>query len=268
MTIKKIETLIFEVEKQSRAARNLGRQEKTSWAVYDISIGTYLAEIRTSQLHQSACMSKPVVALAVYWARHNQKKKISQEEIDLMRGMIIDSENSYESELVQRIGGLKTVSKMFGNYPDIFGKTKFTELPKEEGNHYQNKACAKDYVNILKAMMAGQLYGSDNVLDLMRQVNYKALVSDVSGIPDNIITHNKTGSNGYVCGDMAIIRRKDEQGKERPYIIVGLITRTKPVHEDSAWWCWWQSRCQTLGAISGAVYREMSTKQGEHYNGR
>ena len=77
----------------------------------------------------------------------------------------------------------------------------------------------------------------------------------VDDIPKSTKVCNKTGSNGYTCGDMGIIVPE----KISPYIMVGIIEQKEKVEND--WWEWVGTQRNVIREISKEVYTYMDNRK-------
>jgi len=259
ISVNKNENLERKVEsfiKEKIEKKQLSESEITAWSVYDFSTGEKLVGINDTIPLQSASMIKPFIALAFYHLEEQGKLSYGPKTKKQMEEMIQNSSNSCANLIMGRIGGPKQVQKiLIENYSEIFQKTEIKEYIPKGGKTYRNKSSASDYTNFLYALWTEQLPKSEELKRIMSLPGKDRIYYGVKNIPKetNVKVYNKTGTTGYVVGDMGILSFEEENSKKE-YAIVGIIEREKRYGNFDKWKA---SRSNVIRDFSGLVYEEI-----------
>jgi beta-lactamase class A len=242
-----------------RQAGGVSSNEKTAWSVYDLTRQESLVSINGTVPYQSASMIKPFVALAFFCNVKEKKLKYDERHIAKMEAMIRRSSNSATNYFIELTGKTpKRVEKMLKNrFPDIFRETKIVEFIPPDGRTYKNKASAKDYSRFLHALWYDRLPYSHEIKRLMRLPNRDRIYKGAKKIPPGTVVYDKTGTTARLCGNMGILVARDRNGRQYPYILVGIIekaSRTKNLSQ------WSDSRGDVIRGVSNIVYTEFKKR--------
>ncbi len=249
------------VEHYIRSARRQGlvaSDEATSWSVYDFTSGTKLVTINEDVPRQCASMVKPFVALAFFHSVVHRRFVYGPKSRRLMERMIQHSSNSATNQMIDLVGGPRTVDRILNdNYPRIFRQTRIIEGIPIGGRTYLNKASAHDYSRFLYALWHNRLPYSDELKRLMALPNRDRLYDSVPCIPTGTLVYHKTGTTARLCGDFGILAPKDHRGKRYPYTVVGIIEKRRRASSLSRWI---GSRANIIRRVSAIVYDEVARK--------
>lgn len=228
-------------------------EERTAWMAYDLVRKETLVAIDSDTPMQSASMIKPFVALAFFHKVYKGELEYTKQDERWLRLMIQYSQNNTTNKVMQKIGGFKKVNEILhDNYPDIFQYTEIVEYIPEGGLTYKNKASASDYNRFLIALWEGTIPYSDEIKYFMGLSS-----PDRSGdiLPITTVYH-KSGTTARMCGDMAILETKTENGL-CAYTFIGIIERDDSVQ---AYMRWKRVRVGIIKDVSTMVYNAMKEK--------
>ncbi len=249
----KINNYIKAKRKQSKVSND----ERTSWYAYDLVSKQVILSINARRQMQAASMIKPFIALAFFDKVKNGKIKYGAKSKAQLQASIQHSDNKATNWLMRNVGGPKAVQKILSkNYPDIFKETKVVEYIPAGGKTYKNCASALDYGRFLKALWKRKLPYSKEILWAMSLPGRDRLYSSTP-IPKGTLVYNKTGSTARLCGDMGILVACDKNGKKHPYIIVGIIEKSK---RTPSYGNWMRMRGNIIRAVSTQTYNALKIK--------
>jgi beta-lactamase class A len=243
-----------------RRRRVVQSDERTAWVVYDFTSGEKVVSINEDMPMGAASMIKPFIALAWLHEAEGGRRSYGAAERDRMEDMIRDSGNVSASWFMRRLGGPSRVQRLLkANYPGIFKETRLVEYIPANGRTYRNRASAHDYSRFLYAVWKDEVKGSEEIKRLMGLTKPNRLYTSVPEVPEDTEVMDKTGTTARLCGDMGIMVARDADGNAYPYIIVGIIEKSRPA---SGYAGWMRSRGNVIRAISGMVYEELSAAHG------
>jgi beta-lactamase class A len=249
-----------------RADGQISRNEKTSWAVYDLSTQEQLVSINADVPRQAASMIKPFVAQAYFYTVQDSKARYTQDVRKIMERSIRRSSNTATNQLIELVSrhnssrGPKDVERVLKRKaPSIFRDTSIVEKIPANGRTYRNQASAHDYNRFLMALWDNQLPYSHELREIMGLSNRDRIASGVEAIPDTVRVYDKTGSTAKLCGDMGIVEAVDWRGESRPYTFVGIIERSSAA---KSYGTWITRRSNAIRAVSDLVYRDMKYRYG------
>jgi beta-lactamase class A len=254
--------------KRLRSEGRIGGDERTSWAVYDLSTREKLVSVNEDIPRQAASMIKPFVAQAYFYTVQDSggKARYTQEVREIMERMIRRSSNPATNQLIGLVsrynssGGAGDVERVLKrNAPTIFRDTRIVETIPANGRTYRNRASAHDYNRFLTALWDDRLPYASELRDLMALPNRDRIASGVDTIPDTVKVYDKTGSTAQLCGDMGIVEARDTRGRSRPYTFVGIIERPTAAKSYGAWI---KRRADAIRSVSNLVYRDMKVRYG------
>ena len=130
--------------------------------------------------------------------------------------MLSESDNEATNELVIRLGdgdalaGMEVVNQycVVNGYQD----TSMGRLMLDFSSTADNYTSVKDCCAFLQAVLDGEVAGSDEILSALKQQVRRAKIP--AGVPDGVVTANKTGELDTVENDVAIV-----WAGEQPYIL-------------------------------------------------
>ncbi len=242
-----------------RQDRYLAQTDRTSIVVYDLASNESLVGINQDQPRMAASLIKPFVMLATYkhygpalgtWAERQL-----QDMITYRHGC--KAANRATNRLIRAVGKTK-INKILQQYG--FQDTEVRELIPAGGRTYRNMTSARDLTALLR-----RLYQQDLV---SREADTEMLGLLKAGHPSRLRTPamngveiaNKTGYVYGMNGDAGIVFRKEEQGKERPYVITVLIEdKSKPSSRQRGA-AWGKRRTAIIREVSGMVWKGMGEK--------
>ena len=239
-----------------RAKGLVGRDEETSWSVYDFTTGEKLVAINEDDPRQAASMIKPFVAQAYFFkvVESEGRLRFTEATREVMERSIRYSSNPATNHLMQSVirysagNGPQAVEAVLRSHaPEIFQQTRIVETIPPNGQTYRNKASAHDYSRFLYALWNDDLPYSAELKTLMSLPNRDRISYGVKSIPDSVVVYDKTGSTARLCGDMGVVDALGRNGKRYPYIFVGIIEKDRRAKSYGRWI-----------ADRGAVVREVS----------
>lgn len=193
-------------------------QDDGQWAVAVQYAGEASCQSSNSRPMQSASLIKLFVSAAV---EENQQslavwEQYSCETDDLLLHMLSESDNEATNELVIRLGdgdalaGMEVVNQycVANGYQD----TSMGRLMLDFSSTADNYTSVKDCCAFLQAVLDGEVAGSDEILSALKQQVRTGKIP--AGVPDGVVTANKTGELDTVENDAAIV-----WAEEQPYIL-------------------------------------------------
>ncbi|MEK7396771.1 MAG: serine hydrolase [Candidatus Poribacteria bacterium] len=230
--------------------------ERTAWLAYDLIRKEPLVSINADIPMQCASMVKPFVALAFFHKVNKGELEYTDQSKRYLRLMIQHSWNTATNWFMKQVGGFDKVNELlYDNYPDIFQHTEIVEYIPNGGLTYKNKASAGDYNRFLIALWNKTIPYADDIKTIMGLPN-----RDRSGdvLPETDIFH-KSGSTARMCGDIAILETKCDDGTLSAYTFIGIIER-----DDSAqaYMRWKRIRVGVIKDASTIIYDAMKKKYG------
>ena len=254
-----LEAQVDEAVSNLRRSGLIDKTDKTSWSVYDFSTGKKLVSINEDVSRQCASMVKPIVALAFFKKVSQGKIIYGQRSREKLHRMIVFSDNRATNWVIKQCGGPSGVQKVLKRYyGHIFLDTKVVEyIPTRSGRSgrtYRNKASAHDYSRFLYALWYKKLPYSNELLKVMGINNKDYVFRGVPSIPLGTQIIDKTGTTSMLCGNMAIIKARGENGKTYPYTMIGIIESPKRKRNFRLWR---KNSGKIIGEVSNLVYRSM-----------
>lgn len=228
-------------------------EERTAWLAYDLIRKETLVAIDPDIPMQSASMIKPFVALAFFHKVYKGELEYTKQDERWIRLMIQHSQNNTTNRIMKKIGGFKEVNELLhDNYPDIFQHTDIVEYIPEGGLTYKNRASASDYNRFLIALWERTVPYADEIKYFMGLSS-----PDRSGdiLPITTVYH-KSGTTARMCGDMAILETKTEDGL-CAYTFIGIIERDDSV---KSYMRWKRIKVDVIRDVSTMVYNAMKQK--------
>lgn len=243
-----------------RRRRVVQSDERTAWVVYDFTTGEKVVSINEDVPMGAASMIKPFIALAWLHEAAAGRKPYGAGERRRMEDMIRDSGNVSASWFIRKLGGPSGLQRRLKrNYPGIFKETRIVEYIPANGRTYRNRASAHDYSRFLYAVWNDEVKGSEEIKRLMGLAKPNRLYTSVPEVPEDTEVMDKTGTTARLCGDMGIMVARDADGNAYPYIIVGIIEKSRSA---SGYAGWMRSRGNVIRAVSGMVYEDLSAAHG------
>jgi beta-lactamase class A len=242
--------------------RNKGQlrgDERTAWLVYDLSEQSEVANINGNASLQAASMIKPYLALALLHEVEAGRIPYDATARRHMELMIQKSNNESTNWVMRRTGGPSSTEALLKrHYPDFCQQVRLVEYIPEGGKTYQNRASANDYARFLHALWHRRLPRSEELLRIMGMPSNNRLYTRVPSVPPGTRIYNKTGSTAMCCGDMGILVAKGRDGREYPYIIVGVIESGR--RNNSSYSTWITKRADMIRGVSNLVYLDMKRR--------
>ncbi len=242
-----------------RSSGSLRNYERTAWIVYDLSDESELVAINPMTPLQAASMIKPFVALAFFHEMEAGKVTYTSTARRHMELMIQKSSNDSTNWIMRQVGGPAAISAILKqNYPDLSQGVHIVEYIPEGGKTYLNQAAGRDYAKYLHALWYRKLPQSAELLRVMGLPGTNRLCSRVKSVPEGTKLYNKTGSTAMCCGDMGILVARGRDGKQYPYLVVGIIESAK--RNTSSYSTWITNRANMIREVSNIVYLDMKTR--------
>lgn len=243
---------INEYVQTHRRAGTVEADEVTSWLVYDLRSDRMLASIHEDKPRQCASMVKPLLALAFFHETARGRFIYGPKSTARFTAMIQHSDNSATNWVFGQVGGPERVQQILTkNYPRIFQNIEIVEEIGAGGRTYRNRASAGDYARFLRAMWRDEIPYSDELKRLMNLPGRDRLYYGAPSIPVGTEVYNKTGSTSRLCGDMGILVARDHRGGRFPYIMVGIVEKSRRADNYSRWI---YARSQVIRGVSDLTY--------------
>lgn len=245
-----------------KSLRNKGvlrGDERTAWLVYDIASGQELANINGNVPLQAASMIKPYLALAFFHQVQAGRLTYSPTARRHMELMIQKSNNDSTNWVMRQTGGpAATEAILKRHYSSLSQSVRLVEYIPDGGKTYRNQASASDYARFLHALWYRQLPQSEEILRTMALPGTDRLYTRVKSVPAGTKVYNKTGSTAMCCGDMGILVPKGRDGRNYPYLVVGIIESGR--RNNASYSTWISRRADVIREVSDLVYLDMKRR--------
>lgn len=252
-----LETKVEALVKRLRRERRLAPDERTAWSVYDIASNEKLVSINEDEPFQAASLVKPFIALAYLHEVAARRRRYTYRERRLMEMMIRDSDNAAADWFLRSLGGPAAVQRLLKReYGGILRDLRLVEYIPASGRTYRNRASAHDYSRFLYALWNGDLPRSEELRRVLGLPKRDRLV-DGAAVPRSIGVYDKTGTTSRLCGDMGVLVARGADGRQYPYIVVGLIQKR---HRARRYLRWMRQRGDVIRAVSGLVYHSIASR--------
>jgi beta-lactamase class A len=250
----KIDSLVKSLRKRGL----LKPDERAAWSVYDITGETALAQINEDAPLQTASLIKPLVALAFFDAVAAGERSYTEEARRRMEAMIQESDNGDADWFLRQLGGPAAVQRRLKDkYGSILKDVSVVEYIPRSGRTYKNKASAHDYSRFLYALWTSALPNSEELKRVMSLPKRNRLMSGANDVPRDTLLYDKTGSTSRLCGDMGILVARGKDGKDYPYILVGVIEKKSTARH---YMSWIHRRGDIIRQVSNLVYQTMADR--------
>ena len=252
--------------KNNRYRRRLASTDKTSFVVYDISKGKKVVSINEDQPMMAASLIKNFVMLVYFHeVRQGRLRHTNQNRLHL-KNMIQRSYNSSTNYFIRLLGGPNRVNQLLKwNYP-YFERTRIVEYIPNGGRTYRNMTSAHDMNRFYNQLWLGRLPHSPKMKHYLRLPKGDRLY-DKTCIPRGVHVYNKTGTVYGMVGDSGILVITDPKGKQRAYILTGIIedrTKINLRNRFQSFGSWVSRRTEILRSVSEGVYEYIYER---HYGG-
>ena len=252
--------------KSNRYRRRLASTDRTSFVVYDISKGKKVVSINEDQPMMAASLIKNFVMLVYFHeVRQGRLRHTNQNRIHL-KNMIQRSYNSSTNYFIRLLGGPNRVNQLLRwNYP-YFEHTRIVESIPSGGRTYRNMTSAHDMNRFYNQLWLGRLPHSPKMKHYLGLPKGDRLY-DKTCIPRGVHVYNKTGTVYGMVGDSGILVITDPKGKQRAYILTGIIedrTKTSLRNRSQSFGSWVSRRTEILRSVSEGVYEYIFER---HYGG-
>ena len=252
--------------KSNRYRRRLASTDRTSFVVYDISKGKKVVSINEDQPMMAASLIKNFVMLVYFHeVRQGRLRHTNQNRIHL-KNMIQRSYNTSTNYFIRLLGGPNRVNQLLRwNYP-YFEHTRIVEYIPNGGRTYRNMTSAHDMNRFYNQLWMGRLPHSPKMKHYLRLPKGDRLY-DKTCIPRGVHVYNKTGTVYGMVGDSGILVITDPKGKQRAYILTGIIedrTKTSLRNRSQSFGSWVSRRTEILRSVSEGVYEYIYER---HYGG-
>lgn len=240
---------------QMRTQGRISYDETIAIAVSDLSTQQKLVGIRDDIPMQCASMVKPLVIQAYLYCHYLKDAKIYPLNSKIrkeMRGMIVDSNNTFTNYIIKRLGGPQGVQWMLRKEaPNVFRDIQIVENIPAGGKTYRNKASASDYLRFMHALWYNQLPGSDFMKELMVIKNHDRISVRTKHLPQSARIYDKTGSTSMCCGNFGMIDCRASVGHTHPYTLSVIIEKNR---RTTHYVRWITDRSNVIRDLSDQVY--------------
>ena len=252
--------------KSNRSRHTLASTDQTSFVVYDISKGEKVVSINEDQPMMAASLIKNFVMLVYFHeVRQGRLHHTNQNRLHL-KNMIQRSYNSSTNHFIRLLGGPHRVNQLLRwNYP-LFEHTRIVEYIPSGGRTYRNMTSAHDMNRFYYQLWLGHLPHSPKMKHYLGLPKGDRLY-DKTCIPRGVHVYNKTGTVYGMVGDSGILVITDPKGKQRVYILIGIIedrTKISLRNRSQSFGSWVSRRTEILRSVSEGVYEYIYER---HYGG-
>lgn len=252
--------------KSNRYRRRLASTDRTSFVVYDISKGKKVVSINEDQPMMAASFIKNFVMLVYFHEVRQGRLRHTNQNRRHLKNMIQRSYNSSTNYFIRLIGGPTRVNQLLRwNYP-YFEQTHVVEYIPSGGRTYRNMTSAHDMNRFYNQLWLGHLPHSAKMKHYLGLPKGDRLY-DKTCIPRGVRVYNKTGTVYGMVGDSGILVISDPKGKQRAYILTGIIedtTKTNLRNRSQSFGSWVSRRTEILRSVSEGVYEYIYER---HYGG-
>ncbi len=252
--------------KSIRYRGRLATTDKTSFVVYDISKGKKVVSINEDRPMMAASLIKNFVMLVYFHEVRQGRLYHTNQNRRHLKNMIQRSYNSSTNYFIRLLGGPSRVNQLLRwNYP-YFEHTRIVEYIPSGGRTYKNMTSAHDMNRFYNQLWLGNLPHSSKMKHYLRLPKGDRLY-DKTCIPQGVHVYNKTGTVYGMVGDSGILVITDPKGKQRAYILTGIIedrTKTSLRNRSQSFGSWVSRRTEILRSVSEGVYEYIYER---HYGG-
>lgn len=239
--------------KSLRADGKIRPSERTAWVVYDLTTETKLASINEDARLQAASMIKPYLALAFFHRVQAGQLVYGAKSRRNMELMIQKSDNDSTNWVMAQTGGPAATARLLeANYPDLCRRIRLVEYIPKGGRTYRNLGSAADYARFLIRLWKRDLPHAEEMLRLMALPGIDRLYTRARRVPEGTQVFNKTGSTAMCCGEMGILVAEGPDGRDYPYLLVGIIESR--VRNGATYTRWISSRANVIREVSNLTY--------------
>jgi len=253
-------TLSTEIDSYVERLRHLGAiksNERTAWSIYDLTTNTSLVSINEDEAFETASLVKPFIALAFFREVSDGRLRYTAYARRRMQAMIQESDNASADYFLRKMGGPAAVQRLLmKDYGGLLSGLRLVEYIPYNGRTYRNKASAHDYSRFLYALWNKQLPDADELMRVMSLPKPNRLFT--AELPPSTQVYDKTGTTSRLCGDMGILVVRHD-GKEYPYIVVGIIQKSRRAYP---YMRWMNRRGNVIRQVSDFAYDAISGLHG------
>ena len=247
--------------KKLRRAGRIAADERVAIVIDDLVTRRKLVALNADRPMQCASMIKPFVIQAYLYCHYRKDPRLyplDKRILAEMRGMIVESNNTYTNHLFKRLGGPQGVQWMLRKQaPQIFRNIDIVENIPHGGKTYRNRASASDYSRFLQAIWYNRLPGAELMKKLMGIRKHNRISVGTRYLPKTLTVYDKTGSTAMLCGDFGIIDYHRKNGASRPYTFVCIIEKARKAKNYSSWI---SARSDVIRDLSDRAYLYFSGK--------
>ena len=252
--------------KSNRYRGRLASTDRTSFVVYDISKGKKVVSINEDQPMMAASLIKNFVMLVYFHEVRQGRLRHTNQNRRHLKNMIQRSYNTSTNYFIRLLGGPNRVNQLLKwNYP-YFEHTRIVEYIPNGGRTYRNMTSAHDMNRFYNQLWLGRLPHSPKMKHYLRLPKGDRLY-DKTCIPRGVHVYNKTGTVYGMVGDSGILVITDPKGKQRAYILTGIIedrTKINLRNRFQSFGSWVSRRTEILRSVSEGVYEYIYER---HYGG-
>lgn len=253
--------------KNLRRRKRLAASDRTSFVVYDISKNKKLVSINEDRQMMAASIIKNFVMLAYFHEVKYGRQRHTDNNRNHLRAMIRVSSNPSTNYFIRLLGGPARVNRILKtNYP-YFKQTRIVEYIPYTGRTYKNMTSARDLSTFFLRLWQNRLPHSDKMKWYFNLKNGDYIFKKTY-IPAYVEVYNKTGTVYGLVGDGGVLVLKDPQGRQRPYIFIGLMEDRSKTNRRNRWesfYSWKDRRANILRRLSEKAYKYIYEN---HYGGR
>jgi N-acetylmuramoyl-L-alanine amidase len=173
------------------------------------------AQVGSGQ-QRAASMIKLYVAGCIYEEQRDEPETALQDVDDLIQKMLSQSDNDATNTLVEKLGGGDAQAGMskVNAFCERHGlaDSSMERLMLDFSSGKENYTSVQDSAAFLRSLYYGKLAGSDKMLAYLKQQERVSKIP--AGVPEGVVTANKTGELDGTENDVAIV-----YAENHPYVI-------------------------------------------------
>ena len=226
-----------------------------TWSVYakNLKSGNEIVQYNANDKKQSASLIKLFVAATAYQEMKDNNSSIDE---NLIKNMITVSDNEATNTIIKQLGngdakeGMNKINSYIRNQG--YEKTEIKRLMLEDATDGDNYTSTTDVAKILEAIYNKKCVSKSASEKMLEYLKAQERTSKIpAGVPEGVVTANKTGELDTVQNDAAIVYKDGA-----PYI---LVVMSSDIEDTSG-------AIENIKDISKKVYEKIDQNKEEDSN--